>query len=86
MDAENTLEFQAEVRTIAELEKLYREVSVPVWRTEDAVSSASYISTVVVLITLCSTHGILNEITVAKAELLSNIVLHCKNSCSENGS
>lgn len=43
-----------------ELEELYRKASVPIWSVNDAHSFVSFISAVVVIMTMCTTHGVSN--------------------------
>jgi hypothetical protein len=58
-----------------ELDKLYREASSPLWRAEGSVSSVSFISVVIVLMTLCTTHGVSNAFVDELLKYLSSTLL-----------
>ena len=42
-----------------DMEKLYRQASDPEWQLDTSVSSMSFIFAVVVIMTMCTTHGVL---------------------------
>jgi dGTP triphosphohydrolase len=82
----------AKVTMVDELHKLYKEASILVWRTVDIVSSVSIISIVVVLMTMCSIHGISNafidELFInasTKAKLPSKLLLSWKEQGAQDG-
>jgi hypothetical protein len=67
------------VSNIEELQHLYRQASVPVWRTKDTGSPVSIISAVVVLMTMCSTHGVSNAFADELFKYLSSSLLPTQN-------
>jgi hypothetical protein len=53
-------EYDDKVVSVQELDELYKQASLPVWKAAETVSSMSLISTVVVIMTMCTTHGVSN--------------------------
>lgn len=64
---------------MAEVEKLYMQASIPVWRLEKNVSSVSVISAIVIIMTMCTTHAMLNTFTDELLKYLSSTLLLRKN-------
>jgi hypothetical protein len=63
-----------------ELEEFYQQVSVPVWRVNDSHNSISIISAVIVIMTMCTTHGVSNAFTDEFLKYLSTTLLPRSNS------
>jgi hypothetical protein len=78
-NSQNPPAYEEEVSATEELEQLYRQASRPLWRTEDCVSSVSFISTVVVIMTMCTTHGVSNAFTDELLKYLSTSLLPKEN-------
>jgi hypothetical protein len=68
------------IPNLTELENLYRSAFVPVWNTDDTVSSISIISTVVVILTMCTIHGVSNAFADELLRYLSSSLLPKGNS------
>jgi hypothetical protein len=95
-DTENNPEYEGEVPNMNDLEKLYRQASIPVWQTGGYVSSVSVISAIVVIMTMCTTHGVSNAFAdellrylstsvLPKGNCLPNSFYHAKNSIRKMG-
>jgi hypothetical protein len=80
-DAKSWPQYEAKVMDMKELEKLYQQASVPVWRADDSVSSVSLISTIVVIMTMCTTHSVSNAFVDELLKYLSMTLLSKKNVC-----
>jgi hypothetical protein len=76
----STEEFDGEAESMKELEVLYRQASVPVCRVNDSHSSFSVISTVIVIMTMCTIHGVSNAFTDELLKYLSTTFLPRSNS------
>jgi hypothetical protein len=81
---------------MSDLEKLYRQASVPIWQSEQSRSSVSVISAIVVIMTMCTTHGVSNAFAdellrylstslLPTENLLSSSFYHAKNSVRKMG-
>jgi hypothetical protein len=69
-----------ESSNLEELEELYLRASSPVWRTKDSVSMVSIIFVVVVIMTMCGTHGVSNSFANELLKYLSSTLLSQRNS------
>jgi hypothetical protein len=76
----STKEFDGEVESMKELEEFYQQVSVPVWRVNDSHNSISIISAVIVIMTMCTIHGVSNAFTDELLKYLSTTLLPRSNS------
>lgn len=59
-NSQTTLEYNEEVSSIQELEKLYKQGSILVWRTVETISQVSLISALVVIMMMYTTQGVSN--------------------------
>jgi hypothetical protein len=73
-------EYDDKVVSIQELEELYKQASVPVWRATETVSSMSLILAEVVIMTMCTTHGVSNAFADELFKFLSSSLLPKYNS------
>jgi hypothetical protein len=74
------LEYNDKVVSVQELEELYKQASVSVWRAVETVSSMSLISVVVVIMTMCTTHDVSNAFADELFKFLSSSLLPKQNS------
>jgi hypothetical protein len=83
-NSEHSAEYEAKVSDIKELENLYMQVSVPVWRVEDRLNNISVISAIVVIMTMCTTHDVSNAFTDKLLKYLSTTLLPKNNSIPQS--